>query len=68
MTPIEDGWNELRATLPGGLSIESLAFFRHCFFAGALHYRDTVRDMFDHEHADELLVVLANELRQWEQK
>jgi hypothetical protein len=65
-TPIEDGWQELLTEMPE-MTPETVALLRSVFFAGARHYRNIVRSLFNEDTTNqfETLVTLAKEIDQW---
>lgn len=70
LDPIEAGWQALLGTMPD-LSDEATAILRFVFFAGARHYRTTIRTLFELEDGDEryqTLLDIATEITKWERE
>jgi hypothetical protein len=77
LDPIEAGWQALLATLGSAnpanqrttLSDEAAAILRFVFFAGARHYREMIKALFELEDGDEryqTLLDIATEIAKWE--
>jgi hypothetical protein len=69
--PIEAGWEATRAALPD-LSAEASAMLRFMFFAGARHYREMIKTLFEQEDNGETLCQtlhdVAAEIQHWERE
>jgi hypothetical protein len=74
--PIEEGWKticqELNLTPSGDddFSADNVAVMRMMFFAGACHYREMIKEIFDSERCDhaQSLVDISREIDRWKKE